>query len=184
MLLTNKTKVLLTHIHTLLTKGEKLTQEGKGKSVFETEEQQEYVRDCGFKIIEYCEVNGCTKDFLGKYSIKFPTMFIQLKEMYEICIKEYDTHICGVGSNHVPIIYAVIILHELKTTKLIGLELDYPKLKDMLQFSSVLIDGKQQSKFNKDKTIDVNTYMRKYDHCCTEVLKKVLSYKSKKKRRK
>lgn len=180
MLLTYKTKVLLAHVHTLLTEAEQLSKEGKGTALVKDEP---LIRDMANKILDYCEQNGSTKKMLSTLSRVQPVIFEKSKVLYEICIQSYSKHIASVGDGHIPILYAFFMLGELRATGLIGLELPYTDYIETYKESELLQGEKRESKILKGKMITDFRQINKYGDCVHDTIKAVMNTKIKAKRR-
>lgn len=173
MLLTAKTKALLTHCHTLLTYAEEETEQGKGIPILDKGEE-ELLRQNGLSIVEYCERNGCTKEHLSSFSLRHKAMFKKFREYYEICIKSYTKNISSIGGEHIPILYAALMLQELRTNKLIGLDIDYNLLVESIKNSDHLKGVERESKFVKDKKIIDLEKFRSYNKCVHDAISQVM----------
>lgn len=173
MLLTIKTKALLTHCHTLLTDAEAKTQNGEGVAIVD-EDSEQILRDGGAAIVEYCERNGCTKQYLSAFSLKHRSLFKKSKEYYGICINNYKKHIAEIGGKHIPILYAALMVQELKANRLVGLDIDYDQLIDKIKDSKHLQGAARPSKLVKDKFVVDLTKFREYNECVNNAILKVM----------
>jgi hypothetical protein len=175
-MLTLKTKSLLAYTHTLLINGEELTNEGKGTSIVNDDESKQLMRESGYKIIDYCESIGATREALGRLRMFNKTMYTQAWTYYQTCINKYTSHIAAIGDNHIPILYCVLMLQDLKAKGYIGLELDYDNLLSAIERSDLLKGVEVQSRFS-DKMIIERPEIKKYSVCVLDTVEVVMGLK-------
>jgi hypothetical protein len=132
MILTIKTKCLLAYCYELLTDAKEQTEQGKGNSIFDTDSDVEFIKECGELMCDYAYKNGATKNYLELMSKKHYSLFLKSKTYYDIVIKNYVKHITEVGAGHIPILYSIFMFQELKANGLIGLQLDYYRLNEII----------------------------------------------------
>ena len=163
MLFTQKTKVLLAHVHSLLTIAEEQADDGKGRPIV-AEENEEVLRDAGNAIVAFAEKNGCTRSVLS--NTRNRTLFASSKFYYQLVMDTYAKYVDYEedvindeedvdmnGNTHIPILYALFMVSQLKARGLIGLELDYMGLDAVIQNSELLKGEKKESRFGKQKFV-------------------------------
>ncbi len=177
-MLTLKTKCLIAYCHTLLTEAEELTEQGKGECIVKDDNSQQFMRECGASIINFCESTGSTKKDLSDLSKSRSPLFIQAKSYYGLQIRDYQIFISEVGGRHIPILYAGLMFQTLKTAGVIGLDMDYGKLISDIEVSDVLETTQKKSRFN-DKMITERTEVRKYRTGVESIISNVMNLKIK-----
>lgn len=183
-MLTLKTKCMIAYCHRLLHDSEELLQEGKGVAVIDDEETREFTRDCGMKIMKYCESKGATHDMLGDLSKKSLSLWNLARAYYGLQIDLYQKYISAVKGRHVPILYAAIMFQLLHKNGTICLDIDYDKLLSVLEVSDKLEVSRTESRFGRWRMITSRVEVNKYHTGVREILEQTMSFKTKRKSKK
>lgn len=179
MILTLKTKCLLAYCYELLTQAESDTEQQKGDTIFENNKNAEYLRECGFKMVDYCVKNGATKNFLELLSRKHYALYVQSKSYYGIVIKKYCEHIADVNESHIPILYAILMFQELKACGLIGLDVDYNKMIEIIYMTDYFKGQQKVSKYDNKTIVHDRSEINKYANCIQDTVSSVIKFKTK-----
>lgn len=175
-MLTLKTKCLLAYCHTILVESEELTKQDKGIAIIDDEETREFTRECGFKIIDFCESHGATKKELEKLGPRRTDMLILAKAYYGLQIQLYLKYISEVDGRHIPILYAGLMFQLLQKNGIVSLDIDYEKLIDAIELSDKLETQETVSKIS-GKTITQRTEVNKYHNAVREILEQTMQFK-------
>jgi hypothetical protein len=179
-MLTQKIKSIISYCHTVLVESEELIGDGDGIAIIDDEETREFTRECGFKIIDYCEAHGATRDDLEKLSLKRIDIFALSKAYYGLQIKLYLKYIAKVNDRHIPILYAGLMFQLLKESGIVSLDLDYDRLITEIELSDKLETTEVISSLS-GKSITQRTEINKYHNGVREILLQTMDFKRVKK---
>lgn len=177
MILTLKTKCLLAYCYELLTQAETDTEQGKGNAIFHENNNAEFLRECGFKMVDYCVKNGATKNYLELLSRKHYDLYLLSKAYYGIIIKKYCEHIADVNESHIPILFAILMFQELKVNGLIGLDIDYNKMIDIVYKTDYFKGEQKVSKYDNKTIVYDRSEINKYAKCIQDTVSSVIKHK-------
>ena len=167
---------MIAYCHTLLIEAESLRAEGKGIAILDDEDTRQFSRDCGIKIIDFCECNGATKDQLGRFCTKgFNTLGL-LREYYGLQIKLYLKYVSEVNGRHIPILYAGLLFQLLEKNGFISLGLDYERLISEIEKSSMLETNTRKSRFGDSEIVEKKE-VNKYHNAVRLILEKTMIFK-------
>lgn len=166
MLLDNKTLSLLAFCHLRLKETQKDIDNISSIRVLDTIEDEKFIKTMGNEIVKFCEVTRATKEGIEDRLVFHPS----LGRYYNFIVDYYRSKIND-GEYHIPFLFVLAVVRELKELKLINLDLPYNKAFALFEEAKEFNKNTKQSKIYQGKLIKDRSEIFKYEIMARDVLK-------------